>query len=197
MGRKAIRYPVSLPPLLAAVFLTGATALVYQIVWTRWLAHQLGSTTGALAAVLSSFMLGLALGAVVVGRTADRARRLLRRYGTLEIGIGFYALVFEDLVKLGHETLPAFPWLQAFLLLLVPTALMGATLPLLARAAAETHKQGTRVFGRLYAVNTMGAVAGALITTFYLLEHLGLRGSVQAAAFVNLAVGGVFWLLTL
>ncbi|MFB3066962.1 MAG: fused MFS/spermidine synthase, partial [Planctomycetota bacterium] len=118
-------------------------------------------------------------------------------YGTLEIGIGFYALVFEDLVKLGHETLPAFPWLQAFLLLLVPTALMGATLPLLARAAAETHKQGTRVFGSLYAVSTMGAVAGALITTFYLLEHLGLRGSVQAAALVNLSVGGVFWLLNL
>ncbi|MFQ5843414.1 MAG: fused MFS/spermidine synthase, partial [Planctomycetota bacterium] len=197
MGRKPIRYPVPLSPLLVAVFVTGATALVYEIVWTRWLTLVLGSTTAAVAAVLSSFMLGLALGAVVVGRTADRVRRPLRRYGTLELGVGFYALVFDDLVQLGRDLLPASPWLQAFLLLLVPTALMGGTLPVLARAAAETREQATRVLGSLYAVNTLGAVAGALLTTFVLVEELGLRGSVVAAAAANLAVGAVFWLSNL
>ena len=95
-----LSYPVPLRLLCPAVFLSGATALVYEIVWTRYLSLRMGSTTGAVAAVLSAFMFGLAIGALLVGRAADSSRRPLRWYGLLEIGIGAYALAFGALLDL-------------------------------------------------------------------------------------------------
>jgi MFS family permease len=94
-----LSYPFPLYLLWPAVLLSGATALVYEILWMRRLSLVLGSTTQAAAAVLSAFMLGLALGALVVGRIADRSKRPLRWYAILEIGIGVYALAFDPLLK--------------------------------------------------------------------------------------------------
>lgn len=185
-----LSYPVRLRLLCPAVFLSGAAALVYEIVWTRYLSLRMGSTTGAAAAVLSAFMLGLALGAVLVGRAADSSRRPLRWYGLLEIGIGVYALAFGALLDLVGGS-----WLMGCAIVALPAALMGATLPVLARAAADTTERGTRAFGSLYGVNTLGAVAGAMFTTFLFLETLGLRGSTQLAASINIGLGVVFLVL--
>ena len=190
-----LRYPIRLPLLYPAVLLSGATGLLYEVVWTRRLSLVLGSTTGAVAAVLSAFMLGLAAGAVLVGRRADASRRPLRWYGLLEIGIGVYAVGFESLLGLLDERWGGPPWLLAFLLLLLPTALMGGTLPVLARAAADTAAGGARALGQLYGVNTLGAVLGALLTTLVLLAPLGLDGTTLVGAAVNIGIGAVFWAL--
>ncbi len=195
MGRGPFRYPFPLWLLYPAALLSGATALVYEIVWARRLALVLGSATSAASAVLSAFMFGLALGAFLVGRRADSSKRPLRWYGVLELGIGIYALAFDSLLDVLKAPLGAQPWLCAFALLALPAALMGGTLPVLARAAADTTQRGTRAFGSLYGVNTLGAVLGALLAAFVLLESLGLGGAARLAAILNVALGVGFWLI--
>jgi predicted membrane-bound spermidine synthase len=195
MGRGPLRYPFPLWILYPAVLLSGATALAYEVVWARQLALVLGSATGAVAAVLSAFMFGLAVGAIAVGWRADDSRRPLRWYGLLELGIGLYALAFDSVLELVITKWPGHPWLASFVVLFVPAALMGGTLPVLARAAADTIKRGTGAFGSLYGVNTLGAVVGALLSGLVLLESLGLDGTIRLAAFVNIGLGVVFWLL--
>ncbi len=190
-----LAYPFGSRLLLPAAFLSGATALVYEIVWARHLSLVLGSTTSAAAAVLSSFMLGLALGALFVGSRADRSRRPLRWYGVLEVGIGLYALALPSLLDLAGDVLTGSPWLSAFLLLLIPSALMGGTLPLLARCGADGRERGARVFGNLYGVNTIGAVAGAILGPLVLMQAFGLSGATWWAASVNIGLGILFWVL--
>ncbi len=195
MGRGPFRYPFPLWFLYPAVLLSGFTALVYEIVWARRLALVLGSATSAVSAVLSAFMFGLALGALLVGRRADASRRPLRWYGVLELGIGVYALAFDSLLDVAQGFLGAQPWLCAFALLSLPAALMGGTLPVLARAAADTTERGTRAFGSLYGINTLGAVLGAFLAALVFLEALGLDGTARLAAVLNLALGVGFWLV--
>jgi len=197
VGRLRLTYPVPLWILLPAALVSGATALVYEIVWARRLALVLGSATSAAAAVLSAFMFGLALGAVLVGRRADASRRPLRWYGLLELGIGVYALAFDPLRDLVSGWFPGQPWLTAFGLLVLPAALMGGTLPVLARAGADSIARGTRAFGSLYGVNTLGAVVGALLASLVLLESRGLAGTTVVAAIVNLVLGAGFWAMSL
>ena len=195
MGRGPLKYPFPLWILYPALLLSGATALAYEVVWARQLALVLGSATGAAAAVLSAFMFGLALGAIAVGWRADDSRRPLRWYGLLEFGIGIYALAFDPLLELVISKWPNQPWLASFVVLFVPAALMGGTLPVLARAGADTIKRGAGAFGSLYGVNTLGAVVGALLAALVLLEALGLRGTVRLAAFINIGLGVAFWIL--
>ncbi|MCZ6788241.1 MAG: fused MFS/spermidine synthase, partial [Planctomycetota bacterium] len=193
MSRERFGYPFPLTLLLPAVFLSGTAALVYEIVWARHLSLIFGSTTEAVAAVLSSFMLGLALGAVLVGQLADRSRHPLRWAAVLEIGIGVYALSFTSLIEIAGDRLPGPAWIQAFLLLILPCVLMGGTLPVLARAAADSPTRGAKALGALYGVNTLGAVAGAILATFVLLESLGLSGATIFAACINIGLGILFW----
>lgn len=197
MGRGPFRYPFPLWALYPAVLLSGFTALVYEVVWARRLALVLGSATSAASAVLSAFMFGLAAGALLVGWRADASRRPLRWYGVLEIGIGVYALAFDSLLDLAGGLLAAEPWLCSFALLSLPAALMGGTLPVLARAASDTTQRATRAFGSLYGVNTLGAVLGALLAAVVLLEAFGLPGATRFAAVLNLALGVGFWVLAM
>jgi spermidine synthase len=193
VGRGPFRYPFPLWFLYPATLLSGATALVYEIVWARRLTLVLGSTTSAASAVLAAFMFGLAAGALLVGWRADASARPLRWYGVLELGIGIYALVFDTLLDVMAGALALQPWLCSFALLALPAALMGGTLPVLARAAADTTQRGTRAFGSLYGVNTLGAVLGAWLAAVVLLEALGLSGAARLAAIINIALGAAFW----
>src|SRR5262245_54669468 len=147
--------------------LSGATALCYEVAWTRHLVLVFGNTTRAVAIILAAYMLGLALGAEWGGRLADRTRRPGRLYGAAEALIGVYALAFPALVALVRSAYLAFgtaatPLLfaGAFLLLLVPTFLMGTTLPLLVRAVVDDPSATGRAVGRLYGANLVGAVLG-------------------------------------
>lgn len=189
--------------LLVCFFLSGATGLVYEVAWTRSLVLVFGTTTFAVSAILAAFMAGLAAGALVFGRLVDRWGRALRIYGLLELGIAVWAVALpfmlpalEPLYRAMWERYhPSFPLLSllrfgiCFLLLLVPTMLMGGTLPVLVRHF-ETLEGGLgRQAGLLYGLNTLGAVLGAAAAGFVLLSWLGLDATNKLAASFNIEIG--------
>lgn len=190
------------------LFASGFCALVYQTAWLRMLRLVFGASTASSAAVLAIFMGGLGFGGLLLGRIADRRRSPLRFYAGLEAGIALAAglspwlvlLIQKVYVGLGGSgslglaggTLVRL--LLSALVLGIPTFLMGGTLPALARAVEKASDPGRRRTGMLYALNTLGAVAGALVTTFWSLEQLGIRTTIWAAALLNLAVAMVAWL---
>jgi spermidine synthase len=191
---------------LACFFLSGFAALLYQTAWMRQFSIVFGTAELAVAAVLAAYMAGLAVGAAFAARFLHRIRRPILAYGVLEAAIAFSALLLP-LGLAGAQALYAnlfggqpdppsaafnassFIFLAiAFVLLVIPTACMGATLPILARSAVHTRAQiGSRI-GTLYAINTAGAVAGTLVAAFVLLPALGLRNTVWCGAAVNLIV---------
>ena len=193
--------------LLVLFFFSGVSSLVYQVVWARMLTVVFGTTLLATSTVLSAFMAGLALGSWVLGRYIDRCKHPLRIFVALEAGIGLFALFFPSISANLGNAYGALVGLQGnfylfslarfalcFALLLIPTALMGGTLPVMAKfAVRRLGRLGGRV-GQLYAVNTLGAVVGVLAATFGLMEELGLRGTTQAIAVVNFLVAGAAWL---
>jgi spermidine synthase len=191
--------------LLLCFLLSGATALVYQTAWTREFAFVFGTSELAVATVLAAYMGGLTVGAAVAARLSPRVRRPVLVYGLLELGIGASALAVPAALRLatplyvavfgggeafevGGLTTALFYVGCSFVILMVPTAFMGATLPLLARHAVRSEEQlGTRI-GALYAVNTAGAVLGTLLAGFALLPALGLRETVWVAVAGNALV---------
>src|ERR687897_903635 len=196
------------PTLLLLFFATGACGLVYQQLWVRLLSLVFGVTVYAVSTVLASFFAGLALGSYVAGRLVDRARRPLRWYGVAEISVGLAALgtvaalsgvesayvwtagVLPDSVGL----LTVVRFILSFAVLLVPATLMGASLPIVVRSAlVRSGHLGERV-SLLYATNTAGAIAGALVAGFWLIGERGLTFSFRLAAAVNIAVGIAAWL---
>ncbi len=191
--------------ILLCFFFSGATGLIYQVVWTRQMELLFGATTYAVSALLTAFMAGLALGSALGGRWADRVQRPLLAYGMLELGIGAYALAFPAVFGLLHvayreaaplllTSLPASimtRFVLAFAVLIIPTTLMGATLPFLAKfVTAEESTIGVNV-GRLYGTNTIGAVAGVLLSGFVLMPTFGQSQSILIAAATNLLLGVV------
>lgn len=191
--------------ILACFFLTGATGLVYQVVWTRRLILTFGATVPAVSTVLAAFLGGLALGSLIFGRIADRRRDPVRLYAVLEGAIGLFCfatpvlfLLVEQAYVGVHPLIAEQPWalrmVRFFLaaaVILFPTILMGGTLPLLSRALVRTEGHlGTKVAG-LYAINTLGAVLGAVAAGFVLIPVMGLKGSIYLAAVLNLAVAAV------
>ena len=181
---------------------SGATGLIYEVLWARMLGLVFGATTLAVSTVLAAFMGGLALGSALAGRLAHRIRKPLSVYGWLEIGIAIYALLIPFLFR-WVDNLYALIWQQfqpgffafslwRFLLscvmLLLPTTLMGATLPVLSAALV---RHGSTAVARLYACNLVGAILGTLAAGFVLLPSLGVRTTIIIAAAINLIVGVV------
>ena len=187
-------------------FLSGATGLIYQVLWVRMADKVIGSAPFAVATVLTVFMGGLALGSYLAGRYVDRVpagKELLALYGRLEIAIAAAALalplvapLLQPLYRFAYARLFEHFWAyQIFCfagclaLLIVPTGLMGATLPLLCRYFVERLDRLGQRTGRLYGLNTVGAAAGALLAGFVLIEHLGVDTTLSLAAGVNLSIG--------
>ncbi len=182
---------------------SGFTALIYQVVWVRMLGLVFGVTSFAVATVLSAFMAGLALGSFYGGKFIDKRKNPLLVFSCLQIGIAVFALLFPVLVSgLTHlyvliyrqwaTTFYLFSLLRfvlAFLLLLIPTTLMGATLPILAKVFVRTRDKLGSDVGALYSVNNWGAVLGALAAGFILIETLGVRGTSQLAAAISASIG--------
>ncbi len=194
---------------LACFFVTGATSLMYQVTWSRMLGFVFGNTVFATATVLTSFMAGLALGSYLAGRYADRIKKSLRVYAFIGMGIGLYCFFVPFLIKLIENIyLPLQRSLQlsfysfsllrfilCFLLLLIPATLMGATTPIFARFYVERGERFGHGVGRAYSVNTFGAFAGVLLSGFFMMEHLGVRNTINAAAAGNMAVAIVCLLM--
>lgn len=190
--------------ILLCFFASGVSGLVYQVVWVRELVLVFGATTFAVSTVLTAFMGGLALGSYYFGRRSETVARPLRLYGLLEIGIGLYGLavplIFAALPTVYHSfwrwqlsffALSVVRFVFATLVLIVPTALMGATLPVLSSFyARDIGRIGLRV-GSLYALNTFGAVLGAAATGFVLIPTLGMNAATTTAATMNILLGVV------
>ncbi|UCC71304.1 MAG: fused MFS/spermidine synthase [Gemmatimonadota bacterium] len=199
-------------PLIVFLFFgSGATALIYEVAWLRSLILIFGSTAFAVSSVLTTFMAGLAVGSYVIGRWIDRRADPVAVYGALEIAIGLYALAVPQLFDVLQ---PVYRWLWialdppayvvalfrfalCFAALFLPTAMMGGTLPALARFTALARQNLTAGVGGLYGVNTVGAFLGTLLAGFLLLPGHGLAATVRFAAAVNLLLGaaalGLAW----
>ncbi len=191
---------------VACFVLSGFAALLYQTAWMRQFSLVFGTSELAVAAVLSAYMGGLAVGAAIAAKYVDRIRRPVLFYGLLEAGIAISALLVPALLQVtqglyvaffGGQPEPVdssglgqslFYWGMAFIVLMIPTSFMGATLPLLTKYVVRADEQiGPRV-GLLYATNTLGAVGGTLVAGFLLLPMLGLMGTVYVGVLVNFLV---------
>src|SRR5262245_1431268 len=194
---------------LAFFFVSGLCGLLYEVVWIRDAGTVLGNTTHAVGTVVGVFMGGLALGGWWGGRQADRRTggKLLALYAMLEGGVAVAAIAVPLLIT-ASEPLFRFLWsavpsIYAFLrvvlvgvLLLVPTTLMGATLPVLSRFLSSSIDAAGREAGRAYAINTLGGVLGTLAAGFWLVPDLGLRATTILAATLNVAIAAASWKLS-
>lgn len=198
--------------LASCFFLSGLSSLAYEILWLRDLTRLLGAGPHAVSMVLSAFMASLGVGGWLGGRFADRLARpgrILKAYGAIEIGICLYALAMPALlsamrpfISIQYEKFYASPFAYHFLLLLLlavvlllPVAGMGATLPLLSNwFLTGSQRFGARL-GFLYGCNTMGAASGTLLCGLLLIPMIGLKDTLFAAAATNLAVGILAYIL--
>ena len=187
-------------------FLSGATGLAYEVVWLRLLVLVFGSAHFAVTAILTAFMAGTALGALAVGRWADRSgRHPLAVYGALEIGVGASALAVPTLIDGIRPLVAALPvavgasfyagslvrFLLSLAVLIVPTMLLGGTLPALSRVVRRAPRGAGAGVSNLYAVNVAGAATGVLLTGFVLLPLMGAAATGAAAAAANVGLGAV------
>jgi spermidine synthase len=190
--------------IIAIFVLSGASGLIYEVVWSRQLVLVFGNTTQAIAAILTGYFGGMAVGSLVGGRAADRVRSPLRLYGALElvlVGVVLATPLLFSLIRSVYESaysslvdqpalLSVIRLLLAVIALAPATILMGATLPSLSRHLARRAADLGDVFGRLYAANTLGAIVGAAATGFVLIEALGLSDSLRVGA-VGSALAGM------
>ena len=194
-------------PIVWLIFIfSGASGLIYQVIWMRQLTLVFGSTVFATSTVLTAFMGGLALGSYYFGKKIDESRESpLRIYALLEAGIGAFCLVWpliltvlSALYVLIHRnvtsefyTLSLIRFVLTFGVLLIPSTLMGGTLPVLTRFFVKRLEQlGTNI-GILYALNTFGAVIGTVAAGFFLIESLGIRWTLGVGIAINFAVAAI------
>jgi spermidine synthase len=189
--------------ILGAFFLSGLCGLMYEVVWARMLTLVFGNTLHAVATVLSVFMLGLALGSFIAGRYTGRMTRHREAYACVEMALGAYAgffpvilhglqqvhsLVFQAVYN-SPFSLSLVRLLLATGILLLPTTLMGATLPLLSQLLTQSASTFAKEIGQLYAINTIGAALGAFLSAFLTIPVLGLHWAMYLGAGLNIAIG--------
>jgi spermidine synthase len=197
--------------ILTLFVLSGATGLIDQLCFSKYLSYVVGSTAHAVSAVLSAFMTGLALGAFLGGRYSRRVKRPLVAYGVLELvvaaTVALSPVAFQALAPLyaaiarnapgSLVLLSAARWLGALLIVVVPTTAMGATLPLLSRLLPSSTGDDPgaalreRRLGALYASNTAGGAIGALLAAYAILPLLGMSATVLASALGSAAIGAL------
>ena len=188
---------------LSCLFLSGAASLFYEVCWIRKAGLFFGSTTFALATVLAVFFLGLAIGSAWAGRLSTSLQRPLRIYGIVELAIAVLGLASNALLDVADDGYGALyrwadgsaPWIAMARLvlvaavILVPTVLMGTTVPLLARALIRRHRSLGFAAGGLYGINALGAAAGAALAGFVTLPILGLAATIYLGAGLNVLCG--------
>ena len=189
--------------LYACFFLSGVAGLIFEVLWAKYLALYVGSTGMAQVIVLATFMGGLALGSEILGHLADRVKNPLKMYAFLEFGIGVYALLFDRIFLVGRAAffqtvhivglsaggLAAGKIAACVLSILLPTFLMGGTLPAMGRFMVRSLSGVGPFISRLYFLNSLGAVFGCLLAGFYLIRYFGLQFSMIAGASLNICAG--------
>ena len=191
--------------ILILFFLSGASALVYEVVWQGMLNLVFGNTTFATTTVIASFMGGLALGSFCFGRLADRYKKPLRLYAYLELGIGIFAILFPFIlsgisaihISIYHYFPTTFyvssliKFGLCFLALLIPSFLMGGTLPVISKFLVTKFEKLSWGIGSLYGSNTLGGVVGAFFAVFFLIHSLGVKETTYIAIAINILIAGV------
>jgi predicted membrane-bound spermidine synthase len=185
-------------PLLLLFLVSGVCALVYQVCWQRLLFETFGVDMESVTIIVSTFMLGLGVGALAGGWSADRfPEQLLTLFALIELGIATFGCMSPWLIHtVGAATLReplAVIALVNFLLLLIPTMLMGATLPILVAYVVRRYRNIGVSIGVLYFANTLGAALGAALTGMLVLYYLGLSSTIRVAAALNLLVSASVW----
>jgi predicted membrane-bound spermidine synthase len=192
--------PTLLIPALL-LFVSGAAALVYQVLWIKQLSLVVGVEVYAITTGISAFFAGLALGGLLFGRWADRLQRPILLYAGLEVLVAVLGVSATVAMSLAaspfawlEQQIGLLAWVLPFALVGIPALLMGGTLPVLVRSLAADPQHLGKAGGQLYAANTAGAIAGTLLAAFVLIATLGVRGSALAAAMLNLlAAAGAVW----
>ena len=200
----------SLPPVAGLLMISGTCSLIYQVAWLREFRLIFGASTPASAAVLAIFMGGLGLGNAILGRRADRAANPLLLYARLECLIALATALSPWLIDLtrglyvglggqmvlGVAGATVIRLLLSAVVLALPTVLMGGTLPAAARAVTTAGDPNRRYTAILYGMNTLGAVLGAALSTFVLLQQLGTRDTLWLTCLANLLVAAGAWALS-
>ena len=184
---------------LWAIGISGFCALAYEVLWTRILVFFLGSTTYAFATMLAAFLFGIALGSMVLARWVDRIKQPVITFGIVQLGIGLFALAlmpaFEQLYGMTHALQSTFgasrfwAFFSCFLVMSVPTFLMGASFPLVTKIYTGNAHQLGRSIGNVYAVNTVGSILGAFCAGFVLIPLLNIRPSIVLTVALNTGIG--------
>lgn len=184
--------------LLLAFGLSGMTSLIYEVTWTRPLQLMLGSTVYVVSVILSTFMIGFALGAFLFRNFADRHEKPLLLFGKLELGIGLYGLIvffLFDLLSGIFLKMGASSWERAlqlilcFLVLILPATLFGASWPVFSKAYVQMHKVGKDV-ANAYSFNSLGSFFGSILSGFVLIPVFGISMTSMIASFMNLLIAG-------
>ena len=177
------------------------------MIWTRLLTLVMGNTQYSVATVLTLFMGGLALGSFLGGRLVDRQSSPLKMYALLEASIGIYCFLIPTLIDTAfpvfqsiyaqvgdsHRTASLYRFLVCGTILLIPTSLMGATLPVLGKFVTRDERFIGRDVGTLYAINTFGAVLGAFCSGIVLIRLFGVQAANAIAASLNIAIALFIW----
>jgi spermidine synthase len=193
----------------ALFYASGIAGLIYQVLWLRRLSVIFGVTVYAASTVLAAFMAGLAIGSALSGRILRRGISPLAAFGAAEILVGVTGLLSPLLLDAAssvyavlHDASPDSLGLLtlarlvcSFGILVVPTAMMGVTLPLLSAAVASPDRENGASVSLLYATNTLGAMSGTLLSGLILIPAIGIQNAFLFAAAVNVGVGVVaVWL---
>ena len=186
--------------LFLILFFSGVSALIYQVVWIREFGLVFGIQIYSLTTVITSFMAGLAIGSLIFGRIVDRLKNPLNLFYILEVGIGLFAVLFPFLFNgltrvytgIAHHTdfssyhIQLVRFLLSFIFLLIPTTLMGGTLPVIIKFFVRRMGElGSRI-SHLYSMNNLGAVVGGFVAGFILVRSFGLMASLYLGAGLNL-----------
>ena len=184
--------------LLAAFFVSGYSALSYQIGWQRLLFASIGVDIESITIIVSVFMFGLGIGSLLGGVLADRApHKIILFFAIAELGIGLFGIISPTLIPaLGNALIGSSRVavaLAIYLFLALPTLLMGATLPMLVEHVNQKMKNVGVSIGQLYFINTLGATFGAFATGFILFLFLDINQTIYTAAGANILVSAVVY----
>jgi len=187
----------------AVFFASGVTALIYEITWMRIFSLILGSTTLAGTLILATFFSGFAIGAWLFGHFVDKHSFALLTYSIMEIGLGIFGVLSISIFKgidllflILYENLSHYDFffvivkfLILWICLLIPTILMGGTLPVMSKYLIRRLNTSGDLVGKLYAFNTFGAVFGTVLTAFFMIKALGISKTIMIAALINIILG--------
>lgn len=200
---KKIKFPQYLYKFILLGFcLSGMAALIYEVAWARLLQLVFGTTVYAVSTMLTAFMAGLALGSWLVGRYTDRIRNHLLAFCLLEAGIGIYGILLIPIFSVlpyaylglfhafqsSFRVFSFFQFLLCFVILLVPTTLMGGTFPVVSKIYTRRRDELGKDIGNIYSINNLGAVLGSFTAGFLFIPFLGVRNTIILAASLNIFV---------